>query len=636
VQLFVSRAQAVDPAFTLNDENAASIAAICRRLDGLPLAIELAAARTRLLSPFELLTRLDPALPFLTGGPDDAPDRLRTMRQAIAWSYDLLTEQEQALYRRPAIFVGGFTLGAAEAVGGRFAQGGEGGERGEEENDERSIPRAPAPPQVAHLQRPPPSGQRPPSPPSAVPPSVLDGIAALVDASLLRRREEGGQTRFEMLETIREFGLERLAECGEAEEIAARHATWCVDLADEVRRSGRLSNRQGLGLLEAEHPNLRAALAWYLERGKTTAALHLAGQLAEFWGRHSHQSEGRAWLERVLAADEAPSTAARAEALVGLNMMLWARSEWVQAAELLDEAETLARAAGDAGALAYARLHQGYVAVFSGNFDLAVARGEEALTTCEAIPQLFSCNGALWLLARTTLAQRENDRAAELYEQLLAASRAAGDEISVANCLIGQAILAERRGELARAMSGLTEAATVCRGFGDSLFVSHCLFGAAVIAVDNGRLEPAVRLFAAGEVVRVALGADLGQSLHVDWHRHEEAIATARAGLGTEGFAAVWAAGAALSLDDAIAELVSLASEMSSGERGHAAGPAGLTSREQEVLRLLILGWADKEIAAELGIGRRTVSSHVTTILGKLGVPSRTAAAAIAVRDRLV
>jgi non-specific serine/threonine protein kinase len=602
VQLFVARAQAVEPEFALDADNAATIAAICNRLDGLPLAIELAAARIRLLSLTDLLARLDRTLTLLTEGPDDAPHRLRTMRDAIAWSYDLLGDEEQMLFRRLAIFVGGFTVEAAEEVT-------EAGRRGSE------APMAVDPPHS---------------------PSLLDLIASLLDKSLVHRTAPGGDTRFSMLETVREFGLERLAASGETEVIAARHAMWCTRLAEGVRRSGQLSHARGLISLDLEHPNLRAALGWLLAHGEPTAALHLAGLLAEFWMRHGHLAEGEVWLERALTADNGEPTAARAEALVGLNMLLWPRDDFVRAERLLAEAETVARAAGDAGALAHTRLHQGYVAAWRGDVELAMERAEEALATCEAIPQGFSPNAPLWLMAWVELARGEDERASVLHERLLASARAGGDEISLANGLYGLAILAERRGEASRALAGFAEAAAVCRGFGDRLQAARCLDGAAAASVALGRMEPAVRLYAAADAQRKTVVVPVLAFMD-DRPRHERAIAMARAALSAERFAGAWDAGAALSLDEAIAEAGGVRQPPTCQESARSgAGAAALTPREAEVLRLLVAGWSDKEMAAELGIGRRTASNYVAAIRSKLDAPSRTAAVAIAVRDHLV
>jgi predicted ATPase/DNA-binding CsgD family transcriptional regulator len=604
VQLFIARAQSIDPGFILDVDNALLIAEICRRLDGLPLAIELAAARSHLFSAADLLARLDPALPLLSDGPADAPARLRTMRDAIAWSYTLLAPREQDLFRHLAIFVGGFIIEAAEHVGAARRFGRSGGKSRTRDAHPRSAP-----------------------------PSTLDLVASLVDASLLRRfQDSGGETRFGMLETIREFALERLAASGKAPDVAGRHATWCLALAEEVRRVGGVSQGRGLAILEAEHANLRAALDWLLARGEATAALHLAGLLAEFWIRHGHWVEGEMWLERALAVNDGEPTAARAEALVGLNMLLWGRSAFDRAQQLLGEAEAVARAAGDAGALAYVRLHQGYVALFRGDLDLAVARGEEALTTGEVIPQEFSLNGALWLLARSALARGEDDRATELHERLLESARGGGDEISLANAFFGLAVLAERRGELSQALTGFAEAAAVCRGYGDRSYVAACLDGAATTAAALGRPEPAVRLLAAADALRAAVGV-----ARFPRNNQEPALAMARATLGAERFAAAWAAGTTLSLDEAIAEAATMACVVVSPDAGDpAAGMAGLTSREREVLRLLVDGRSDKEIAAALGISRRTASSHVATIRAKLDAPSRAAAVALAVRDQLI
>jgi DNA-binding NarL/FixJ family response regulator len=435
-----------------------------------------------------------------------------------------------------------------------------------------------------------------------------------------------------MLETIREFGLEQLAINGEAEAIASRHAAWCVHLADRVRQAGGVSQRDGLALLEEEHPNFRAALTWNLERGETTAALHLAGQLAEFWLRHGHVVEGGAWLERVLAADAGGPTVARAEALVGLNMLCWGRTDFKRAERLVEEAETIARTVGDAGALAYARLHQGYVAAYQHNFELAQIRAEESLAAAEAIPQRFSLNGALWLQAVTAMGLGENDRAADFYARLLTAADAEGDAISIANSHFGLATLAQRRGDLGSALAGLAEATMVCRRSGDRGHASMCLDQGASVALALGAVEAAVRLFAVADAMRTATGA-VRIALSVAGHVYDEQLLEeAQATLGAEGFAAAWAAGSALSLDEAVAELTTLLSQITALDPSHLSEAGALTTREREILRLLVDGQSDKEIAATLYISPRTVSKHVAHIRDKLNAPSRTAAATLAVR----
>ncbi|HUG60929.1 MAG TPA: helix-turn-helix domain-containing protein, partial [Methylomirabilota bacterium] len=309
VRLFEVRARAVRPDFALTDANTATVAAICRYLDGLPLAIELAAARLNLLAPEALLARLERRLPLLTGGPRDAPARLRTMRATIAWSHDLLSDDERLLFRRLAVFVGGFTLDAAEAVAGT-------------------------------------EGHH--SPP------VLDLVASLVDNSLLRplappTDEPGAATpRFGMLETIREFGLERLAASGEAEDAGDRHAAYFLVLALAAeRRLYGPDQVAWLDRLEVELPNLRAALGWLHERGRAEDGLRLATAPGRFWWRRGYLSEGRSWLDAVLALPAAAGASiARVRALLLAGDLAAWQKDGEPAFARHDEAAAMARAIG--------------------------------------------------------------------------------------------------------------------------------------------------------------------------------------------------------------------------------------------------------------------------------------------------
>ncbi len=274
VTLFVQRARAVRSDFDLNEANAGTVAAICRRLDGLPLAIELAAARSKLLAPPALLARLSSGLDLLIGGPRDQPERLRTMRDAIAWSYDLLADEEQALFRRLAAFTGGFALDAAEVVG--IAA------------DEPPI-------------------------------NVLEGLSSLVDHSLLRS-EEGtdGEPRFGMLETIREFGLEQLAASGMAETVRQRHASYVLSLVEKAESHLYGPEQVGwLNRLDLELPNIRAALGWLRDRERAEEGLRLVMQPGRFWWRRGHLDEGRSWLDTFLAMPPiSGASLARVRALV--------------------------------------------------------------------------------------------------------------------------------------------------------------------------------------------------------------------------------------------------------------------------------------------------------------------------------
>ena len=258
VQLFAARARAVEPGFALNGDNAAAVAGICHRLDGLPLAIELAAARSAVLSPRALLARLDPRLPLLTGGASDLPHRLRTMRDTIAWSYDLLDGTRQGLFRQVSVFAGGFTLEAALAVYG--------------------------------------------SPRSSI--GMLDDLSALVSQSLLRQTAPGdGEPRFALLETVREFGTEQLLLHNEQDEAARRHAAWALAFAEHVASSldGR-DDRPKLDRFETERDNCRAAVAWLLHAGDVESAMRLCSALLELWYYRGPVEEGRAWLRRTLVA----------------------------------------------------------------------------------------------------------------------------------------------------------------------------------------------------------------------------------------------------------------------------------------------------------------------------------------------
>ena len=328
VRLFVERARAADPEFALSDENAGAIAAICHRLDGLPLAIELAAARSTIFTPAAMLPRLAQRLPLLVDGRRDAPERQRTLRNTISWSYELLTQEQQALFRRLAVFVGGFTPEAADAVSR--------GEHGVTAEESRSA--------------------------SLVSPSTIDGIAALVDHSLLRHEPgPAGTPRYLMLETIREFGLELLEHAGEEASIRDAHAAYFAALDGQLE-----PNRLGPGerfedrfrRIEADHPNYREALAHLATKGDGPGVLRLAGALAAFWNR-GHLREGRYWLEWGLDRTPDDASLRRGIALAGLSMILCTQGEVAQAAPMADRARAIGDTFGDAELLALAIHMQG-------------------------------------------------------------------------------------------------------------------------------------------------------------------------------------------------------------------------------------------------------------------------------------
>src|SRR5215217_2800051 len=419
VRLFTERARAVQPDFALTSNNAAAVAEICRRLDGLPLAIELAAARVKALPPVALLGRLEPRLPLLTGGPRDLPLRQQTMRDTIAWSHDLLDLAEQALFCNLSVFVGGFTLDAAE-----FLAGGQDG-------------RSSAP----------------------LLPSVLDGITSLVEQSLLRSvdgSESGGhqEPRYRMLETVREYGLERLAASGDEAVIRDRHAAWCLALA-EAAEPELVGPEQvsWLDRLEAEHPNLRAALACATARDPDLA-LRLGGALPLFWRIHGHLSEGRDALERTLAAGEG-TPAARAKALVALALVQYSQGDFAAGAELAEEARGRFEHLGDRRGVATALRATGYCHVGLGvaamppdqvQFTRAQAAFDEELGLWQALGDRSGVAWAIYSLGFVALNRGDTTRAVARLGEALSLFESVGDRWGTGWSLTSLGRVAARRG----------------------------------------------------------------------------------------------------------------------------------------------------------------------------------------------
>jgi predicted ATPase/DNA-binding CsgD family transcriptional regulator len=614
VRLFAERARAVLPDFSLTGENAAAVAEICRRLDGLPLAIELAAARLKALPPPVLLDRLEQRLPLLTGGPRDLPLRQQTMRDTIAWSHDLLATAEQVLFRRVSVFVGGFTLAAAEAVGGEAARR----RGGKEENGATS------------------------------PPFVLDGITALVEQSLLRAVAGSGsdgrpEPRYQMMETVREFGLERLEAGSETADTRRRHALFFLDLAEtaEPRLFGP-EQVTWLDLLEGEHPNLRAALVWATAHDPEVA-LRLAGALRQFWRIRGHLAEGRDVLTQALAAD-AGTSAARAKALVAAAEVWYLQGDYETAASLAAEARTTYELLADRRGLAAAVRMIGHSHLVLGEaaatpdrdrFDQAHAEFEEALALRRELSDGHGLALAAFDLGYLALVRGDATRAAAHFAESHALFDAAGDRRGAAFALSNRGWVAAQQGDDARAASLIGQALIVFREVGDREAAIHLLEGVSWLVLRAGRAETAVRLLGAASALRAADGLRLAL-LHRSGH--DPAVVAARAALGEAAFAAAWATGGALPIEEAIEEALVATTDpfvAGSGEVGEKATAARLTPRERDVLRLLADGRSDREIAAALSLSSRTVGWHVTHLLAKLGVESRTAAASYALRHGL-
>jgi predicted ATPase/DNA-binding NarL/FixJ family response regulator len=587
VALFVRQARAARPTFTLAEENATAVAEICARLDGLPLAIELAAARVNVLAPDALLARLDRRLQVLVHGARDLPARQQTMRDAVAWSYDLLSPSEQALFRRLSVFAGGFSLEAAETIAAAAG-------------------------------------------PLAIDP--LDGLTSLVEKSLVREDDRARSPRFLMLETVREFGAERLDAGEEAAATRRRHATWFRDLAERARPAVMgWVDRDWLARLDVELDNIRAALDWSIEHAEAETAHRLAFAVGWYWYVTRQLSEGCAWTERSLACT-GPSTAeARSAALIMTGWLAAEHGDFARTAPLLDEGLALARAIGNRWFEGQGCFARGLVAVERGEFDAAQADFQASLSLFEELGEAPWPAFALKNLGFVALRRGDHAQADALFDRALALFREQGNSYGTAVTLINMAKAARDRSDLARAATLYGEALAIRWDQGDRVSVASCLRGLALIAEKSRLYEQAVRLFGAEDALRAAIGAGEPRSTS-----HVVALGAARQALGETAFASAWSSGRALPLADAVAEALTVPSLTHQTAPGTARTEHGLTAREIEVLRLLAAGRSNPAIAEALFISTRTAQTHVQHILDKLDVGSRAEAAAYATKHGLL
>ncbi len=508
VALFLDRARAVRPDFILTEANAAAVAAICRRVDGLPLALELAAARVRVLPPPALLARLEHRLMLLTGGASDLPARQRTLREVLAWSDSLLNPGEQTLFRRLAVFAGSCGLPAVAAVCNAGSD----------------------------LQM-----------------DVLDGIEALQRNSLLLLAEAAeGEPRFVMLETIREYAFERLAESYEEEALRREHATYYLQLAEEGARH-RYGAGQVLWLdrLEQEHDNLRAALQWYADTRNAEMGLRLAAALWTFWYIRGYVPEGRKHLTALLAVPEAASLhATRAEALLGIGQLARTQGDYAAARMALEKSLALYRALGDQRGTAHALLWTGFVARVQEEYGaahaflneglaLARATGETAViaATLHHLGMLAEDDQVAWPAARSLL-----EESLELYRML-------GLRRNVALVLLSLGDGARAQGNWAIASELLRESLTTMAEVGEHLETPWALEAIAHLAIERGQAERAVRLASAAARLREQMGTLAGPVVH---RRRDQCLAAAHTTLTSKTFTAAWTEGQAMTQEQAI------------------------------------------------------------------------------------
>lgn len=446
-RLFVERTQAVRPDFTITPANAAAVVEICHRLDGLPLAIELAAARCKLFSPLALLERLSSPLTVLTGGPRDLPARQQTLRATIEWSYNLLPSREQMLLARLAVFVGGCTLAAAEEVCSDDLSAAQAGNN--------AVSTLKLAPQTS---------------------SVLDGITLLLDQSLLRQAEDiDNEPRLMMLETIRQYALERLSASGEVEAVQQRHAAYYLLLA-ELADSRLQGPKQGTWLvqLEAEHNNLRTALAFY----KTTDAeqgLRLACALARFWEMHSHLNEGRTWLRELLQTSNSADAALRGRALNATAALAHWQGDYQQAATLLQEGLGLFRELHDDVGAAHSLCGLGLVAWFQGDHAAARTQLEASAELSRAVQHPWGIADALHWLGHVELDQGATSTAYMLFAQSLALFREIGDNRNIALPLKDFGLIASLRGDHPTARALYEESLALSRSVEDTWHIAETL-----------------------------------------------------------------------------------------------------------------------------------------------------------------
>jgi predicted ATPase/DNA-binding XRE family transcriptional regulator len=505
-RLFVERARAASPTFEVTSENASSVAAICWRLAGLPLALEIAAAKVRLLEPAALLRRIDQALSMAWAR--DLPERQRTMHATLDWSYDLLSEPERRLFGRLSVFAGGFTLEAAEAVGAGASE---------------------------------------------EPEEVLALLGALVEQSLVvvQARETDGQVRYGMLELVRQYALERLEGSEDAEGARRRHAAYFLDLAEEAEPHLRGSRQvEWLERLEAENANLRAAMSWAMDTDDAETAARLGWALWLFWRFHGHQREGRRWMEAVLERDVSPSL--RPRAVHAAIAMAYMQGDYEAVARYSSELLELSRDVGDALCSAYAWCGLGLVAMDRRNFGEATSCFEEALTLLRRAGEDGVVPVVRIWLGTVALIQGDQNRAIPLFEEGLAQARSRGDRLGTYNALYNLAQVALARGDLELATRMLEEGVTLSEQIGDQANLSYFLEGLAVVSGMQQEEGHSARLLGAAERLQEEAGASVYNYYKPDRSLYDCTKADVRSRLGEEGFEQARAQGRAMSFEQAV------------------------------------------------------------------------------------
>lgn len=589
VRLFVDRATGVSSTFVLTEANAPAVNAICHRVGGLPLAIELAAARIKVLPPEELLARIElsanqGSLTLLTGGPRDAPERQQTMRDTIQWSHDLLTDDERRAFRQLAVFASGWTLEAVEAI----------------------VEQA----------------------------DVFEMLASLIDKSLVQHVDRPGQPdRYWMLEPIRQFGLELLSQHGdERSDVRRRHAMYVLSIVDGlVNRLDSPGAAIWYERIESEHDNIRAALRWAKENGEVDLGLQLVAHVGKFWDQRGYLIEGWAHFESFLSMPGAERrTTTRAAALCTACRLLERLGRMERNLSLANEACAISAEHGDWDCLAHALLVRGIGYLQQGDDELAQADWEQAMRLLQASAD--RPHAARVLLHLSDLARRrgDHDRWRALVKEAhdLARSASVLTVTSLSLRYLGQ--IAEESGNDELAAERYRERLRINRELGMPWSTSHTLEYLARLARRQGQFERAACMLACAAVLHERSGSPF---IATDDFEIVEEVQAVRDALSDDVFQAAWSRCQAMTMDEA--SEYALQDDVDRSAASESA-PTTLTRRELDVLRLLVDGKSNQEIASDLFISPNTVTTHVANIMNKLGLDSRTAVATWAVRNSIV
>jgi predicted ATPase/DNA-binding CsgD family transcriptional regulator len=580
IRLFAERAGSRLHEFAITPANVGAVVQLCQRLDGIPLAIELAAARAPVLTAEQIVARLDDRFTLLTAGNRGDDARHQTLRATLDWTHDLLTADERLLWSRLSAFPAGFGLDAAEAV-------------------------------CADLLLP--------------AETILGLMASLVDKSVVTPEHRDGQVRYRLLETVREYGREKLIAAGEEQTIRRRHRDWYAAMAaDAEREYAHPGQLQAFDRLSAEHANLRSALQFCLSTpGEAEAGIAMAAQLWLYWEGRFHVSEGRRWLTALLAAP-APSPA-RAKALWAAGYLALLHSDVTAAVPLLDESRQLAGQSGDDAALAYATQFLGFAALYQGDTARSVTLAEEGLRLHRIARNAPGAAGALLHLGITHSFRGDLDLAAHRYAESLTISEHEGDRWIRPNTLFGLGIVLWLQADPAGAARREKESLRLKHDMDDRSGIALCLEALAWITATDRHSERAATLLGAARSIWDALLTET----YAPWQGyHDACMLQARSHLGRDAFDAAFCKGMAMSITHAVSYALEQPEPPAPHQPAARRRADALTEREGEVVALIAQGLSNKQIAARLVISSRTAESHVRHILNKLGLDSRTQIAA--------